>query len=111
MLHVRDIANPDTGAQAADVRKILADLEIVSAYAGLYEMSPDAHGIVGWAPGVAGLLLCNGFSGHGIMHSPIVGELVAEIILDGAAHTIDLAPLRPTRFAENDANHEALAIV
>jgi sarcosine oxidase subunit beta len=90
---------------------VLADLEIVSAYAGLYEMSPDAHGIVGWAPGVSGLLLCNGFSGHGIMHSPVMGELVAEIILDGAAHTIDLAPLRPTRFAENDANREALAIV
>ena len=74
-------------------------------------MSPDAHGIVGWAPGAPGLLLCNGFSGHGLMHSPIVGQLVAEIILDGAAHTIDINALRPSRFAEGAAIDEGLAIV
>ena len=90
---------------------ILGDLQIVSAYAGLYEMSPDAHPIIGWAPGAPGLLLCNGFSGHGIMHSPIVGRLVAELILDGAARTVDISPLRPSRFAEGAAIDEGLAIV
>lgn len=90
---------------------ILANLEIVHAYAGLYEMSPDSHGIVGWASGASGLLLCNGFSGHGIMHSPIMGRLVAELILDGEAHTVDLTPLRPSRFAEGAAIEEVLAIV
>jgi glycine/D-amino acid oxidase-like deaminating enzyme len=89
----------------------LGDLPIVSAYAGLYEMSPDAHGIVGWAPDRQGFLLCNGFSGHGIMHSPIVGQCVAELILDGHYQTVDLTPLRPTRFAEGAPIEELLAIV
>ena len=90
---------------------ILGDLEIVGGYAGLYEMSPDAHPIIGWAPGVPGLLLCNGFSGHGFMHSPITGRLVAEMILDGGAHTVDIRALRPTRFADGAPIEEGLAIV
>jgi sarcosine oxidase subunit beta len=102
---------PDIRRRLAHRAPILADLRIVSAYAGLYEMSPDAHGIVGWAPAAPGLLLCIGFSGHGIMHSPIVGRLAAEIILDGAAHTLDISPLRPSRFAEGAAIDEGLAIV
>jgi sarcosine oxidase, subunit beta len=90
---------------------ILGDLPIVGGYAGLYEMSPDAHAIIGWAPGASGLLLCNGFSGHGLMHSPITGKLAAEIILDGRAHTVDISSLRPSRFAEGAAIEEGLAII
>jgi len=90
---------------------VLRDLQIVSAYAGLYEMSPDAHAVIGWAPGAPGLLLCNGFSGHGFMHSPITGLLVAEILLDGAAHTVDITCLRPSRFAEGATLSEGLAIL
>lgn len=90
---------------------VLGELAIVGGYAGLYEMSPDAHPIIGWAPGAPGLLLCNGFSGHGFMHSPISGRLVAELILDGAAQTVDITPLRPSRFAEGAAIEERLAIV
>ena len=56
-------------------------------------------------------MLCNGFSGHGIMHSPITGQCVAEIILDGAASTVDISALRPSRFAEGAAIEEGLAIV
>lgn len=89
----------------------LANLRIVDAYAGLYEMSPDLHGIVGWAPGALGLMLCNGFSGHGFMHSPIVGRLVAEMIVDGATHSIDIAALRPSRFTEGALASEDLGIV
>jgi sarcosine oxidase subunit beta len=90
---------------------VLGDLPIVGGYAGLYEMSPDAHAIIGWAPGAPGLLLCNGFSGHGLMHSPISGKLAAEIILDGKAHTVDISSLRPSRFAEGAAIEEGLAII
>jgi sarcosine oxidase subunit beta len=74
-------------------------------------MSPDLHGIVGWAPGAPGLMLCNGFSGHGFMHSPIVGRLVAEMILDGGAHSIDIDALRPSRFTEGALAVENLGIV
>ncbi|HYG61427.1 MAG TPA: FAD-binding oxidoreductase, partial [Thermoanaerobaculia bacterium] len=73
-------------------------------WAGLYEMSPDGHALLGAAPGREGLFLANGSSGHGVMHSPALGHLLAEIILDGAASTIDTAPLRPGRFAEGRPN-------
>ncbi len=72
-------------------------------WAGLYEMSPDQHALLGPAPGLENLWLINGSSGHGVMHSPALGHLVAEMILDGAATTIDVHALRPSRFAEGEA--------
>ena len=75
-----------------------------ASWAGLYEMSPDKHAILGVAPGCPNLYLINGSSGHGVMHAPALGHLLAEIILDGAASTLDTAPLRPSRFAEGDWN-------
>ena len=67
--------------------------------AGLYEMTPDHHAIIGEAPGVGGLFLANGFSGHGVMHSPATGRLVAELILDGRAQLLDVGALGAERFA------------
>jgi sarcosine oxidase subunit beta len=72
------------------------------AWAGLYEMSPDHHAILGWAPGCPNLLLVNGSSGHGVMHAPALGLLAAEIAAHGAARSLDVHPLRPSRFAEGD---------
>ena len=66
--------------------------------AGLYEVTPDAHPILGRIPGVEGFYVVAGFSGHGVMHGPIAGLLMAEEILDGRAHTLDIAPLRYERF-------------
>jgi len=73
---------------------------------GLYEMSPDKHAILGPAPGVRGLYLINGSSGHGVMHSTALGQLLAEIIVDGRAHSLDVHALRPSRFAEGEPNLE-----
>ena len=75
-----------------------------ASWAGLYEMSPDKHAILGVAPDCPNLYLINGSSGHGVMHAPALGHLLAEIILDGAASTLDASPLRPSRFAEGDWN-------
>ena len=75
-----------------------------ASWAGLYEMSPDKHAIVGIAPACPNLYLINGSSGHGVMHAPALGHLLAEVILDGAASTLDTRPLRPSRFAEGDWN-------
>lgn len=72
--------------------------------AGLYEMSPDRHVLLGAAPGVENLFLANGSSGHGVMHSPALGQLLAEIIVDGGASSMDVHPLRPSRFAEGQPN-------
>lgn len=79
-------------------------IEPAACWAGLYEMSPDKHAILGPAPGCPNLFLANGSSGHGVMHAPALGQLLAEIISDGAASTLDARALRPTRFAEGKPN-------
>jgi sarcosine oxidase subunit beta len=72
---------------------------IAATWCGLYEMTPDRHPIIGPVRGVQGFLLANGFSGHGFQHAPIVGKLLAEIVVEGRAHTVDIAPLSLERFA------------
>ena len=76
----------------------LAGAGINRAWAGLYEMSPDAHPILGKVQEMEGLFLANGFSGHGFQHAPAVGKLLAEEILLGSARTLDITPLRLNRF-------------
>src|SRR5207249_8964561 len=61
--------------------------------AGLYEMTPDRHAILGAAPGCANLYLANGASGHGVMHAPALGKLLAEIVTTGAARSLDVTAL------------------
>jgi sarcosine oxidase subunit beta len=81
-----------------------ARVDRAACVAGLYEMSPDRHVLLGAAPGVENLYLANGSSGHGVMHSPALGQLLAEMILDGSASSMDVHPLRPSRFAEGLPN-------
>jgi len=68
------------------------------SWVGLYEMTPDRHPIIGAAPGVPGFYLANGFSGHGFQHAPVVGKLLAELIVEGAARTVDISSLGLERF-------------
>jgi len=68
------------------------------SWVGLYEMTPDRHPIIGQAPSVAGFYLANGFSGHGFQHAPVVGKLLAELIVEGAARTVDISNLGLERF-------------
>ncbi len=75
-----------------------------ACWAGLYEISPDKHAILGAVPGMPNLFLINGSSGHGVMHAPALGRLLAEIVCDGHASSLDVRPLRPERFAEGDLN-------
>ncbi|HJX29409.1 MAG TPA: FAD-binding oxidoreductase, partial [Thermoanaerobaculia bacterium] len=83
-----------------------ARLDRDRCWAGLYEMTPDHHAILGPVPGIEGLWLLTGSSGHGVMHSPALGHLAAELVLDGTARSMDIQPLRPTRFAEGAPNKE-----
>lgn len=71
-------------------------------YGALYAVTPDWHPILDRWPGVDGAYCAAGFSGHGFKMSPIVGQLLAELILDGQAKALDITPLRLSRFAEND---------
>ena len=70
------------------------------AWAGLYEMTPDHHAIIGAAPGVSGLYFVNGFSGHGVMHSPASGRITADLILHDRSDLIDTSLIGLQRFAE-----------
>ena len=78
---------------------ILEKSNLLSHWAGLYEVTPDAHPIFGKTP-VEGLSIVAGFSGHGFMHGPIAGKLMAEYILDGKFQSLDVSMLDLARFAE-----------
>jgi sarcosine oxidase subunit beta len=70
------------------------------AWAGLYEMTPDHHPILGEAPDVPGFFLANGFSGHGVMHAPATGKILSDLILTGKTDLVDVSQLGLNRFAE-----------
>jgi sarcosine oxidase subunit beta len=71
-----------------------------AAWGGLYEVSPDKHAIVGAAGECRNFFLVNGSSGHGVMHAPALGQLLAEMVVDGGARSLDATALRPSRFME-----------
>jgi glycine/D-amino acid oxidase-like deaminating enzyme len=86
---------------------LLAKAEVLRGWGGSYDITPDHNPLLGPAPGVGGLYVAAGFSGHGFMHGPIAGRLMAELILDGAPG-IDLSPFAPDRFARGASLHEPL---
>jgi sarcosine oxidase subunit beta len=79
-------------------------------WAGMYEMSPDHHSILGPAPEVRGLFFANGFSGHGVMHSPATGRILSDLILHGQTDIIDANTLSVRRFAEGRAIEETAVL-
>jgi sarcosine oxidase subunit beta len=112
-LRVRDhrvllLAPPESFASVEEVARsrvpVLREVAVDRAHAwsGLYEMSPDRHVILGRSPEYENLFLACGSSGHGVMHSPAIGQLLAEMIT-GAPTAIDVHALRPSRFAEGEA--------
>jgi sarcosine oxidase subunit beta len=84
-----------------------AGAPVARAWAGLYDMTPDAHPVIGWIG--EGVYAACGFSGHGFMQSPAVGKAVAEELLGGGG-SIDLSPYRIERFAEGAAFSEDIVL-
>ena len=81
------------------------------AWAGLYEMSPDHHAIIGQVDELPGFFCANGFSGHGVMHSPATGRMVANLILHGKTDVVDnVELLSPARFAKGELLHETAVL-
>jgi sarcosine oxidase subunit beta len=78
----------------------LEEAAVEHSWVGLYEMTPDRHPIIGEVPALRGFYLANGFSGHGFQHAPVVGKLLAEMIVEGGARTVDVSSLGLERFAE-----------
>jgi len=85
----------------------MPDPRITTTYGGCYDVTPDYNPIIGPAPAVTGLYFVNGFSGHGVMHSPASGRITADIILSGHSDLIDTSQLGVERFAEGRALHES----
>jgi sarcosine oxidase subunit beta len=78
-----------------------------AAWTGFYEMTPDRHAILGPVEALPGLQLAVGFSGHGFQHGPIVGRLLAEAVVEGAARSVDIRSLALERFARGELIHES----
>lgn len=98
----------DAVFRAAAVRvPPLAEARVMRAYAGVRDLTPDYHGILGPAAQAPGLHVACGFSGHGFMHAPAIGILMAEILLDGRAGSMDIGALSLDRFAAGALRAEA----
>jgi sarcosine oxidase, subunit beta len=81
------------------------------AWAGLYEMTPDHHAVLGPVASVPGFFLANGFSGHGVMHSPATGKILSDLILTGKTDVVDdVSVLGFERFAKGELLHETAVL-
>jgi sarcosine oxidase subunit beta len=87
----------------------LKNAAISHAWAGLYEVTPDANPIIGPAVGVEGLFLINGFSGHGFQHSPAAGRVLADLIA-GRDPRFDLTPFAADRFTVGASGGERYVV-
>ena len=87
---------------------VLMEARLARGWAGLYEISPDHHAILGKVPEVEGFILANGFSGHGFQHSPAAGKVISELIVDGKASTIDISTLSMERFERGSLTLEPM---
>ena len=98
--------------RAADRVPVFENLAVnpKRAWAGLYEMTPDHHPVLGPVPEVPGFYLANGFSGHGVMHAPATGKILADLILRGNTDLIDASLLNLSRFAEGRAIEETAVL-
>jgi sarcosine oxidase subunit beta len=101
--------NPDWLALVTEVAERRApaflDLGIAHGWKGYYEVTPDHNGLVGEAPDVSRFLYATGFSGHGFMQAPAVGEIVRDLVLQRVPF-IDVSPLAAERFARGAARPE-----
>jgi len=87
-----------------------AEVNPKRAWAGLYEMTPDHHPVLGEVKSLPGFFLANGFSGHGVMHSPATGRVLADLITTGRTDLIDAGLLSFERFASGNLLHETAVL-
>jgi sarcosine oxidase subunit beta len=110
-----DVVDPDSYNEGADPGEIVRNAELIAqrfpcmehglsmgGYSGVYDVTPDHEPALGAIPEYAGLFADFGWSGHGFKHAPAIGDIMAQLVVDGQAPGWDLAPLRWTRFREGD---------
>lgn len=87
----------------------LKDVRVIRQWAGLYDITPDAHPIIGGVVGLDGYYVATGFSGHGFMISPVTGELISELVL-GRRPSFPVERLGLERFERGDLNVEPAVV-
>jgi sarcosine oxidase, subunit beta len=110
-----EIVDPDEYNEGVDSKEILRNAELIArrfpvmehglsmgGYSGVYDVTPDHEPVLGPITEYAGLFVDFGWSGHGFKHAPAVGEILAEVVLEGRARGWDLAAFRWSRFREGD---------
>jgi len=118
-----DPVDPDNYNEGADPGEILRNAELIArrfpvmerglsmgGYSGVYDTTPDHQPVLGPIPEYPGLFVDFGWSGHGFKHAPAIGEIMAEVIVDGRAAGWDLASFRWSRFREGDPLPPASAV-
>jgi glycine/D-amino acid oxidase-like deaminating enzyme len=103
-----DRVEPDPGAierleaMCGSMSPALASARILARQACYRPVTHDGLPLIGAVPGIAGAYIATGHSVWGILNAPATGEAVAELIVDGAAHSIDLQPFDPARLPAFD---------
>jgi sarcosine oxidase subunit beta len=111
----QEVVDPDQYNEGADPGEVMRNAELIAhrfpvmehglsmgGYSGVYDVTPDHEPVLGPIPEYRGLHADFGWSGHGFKHSPAIGDIVAQVVLEGRAPGWDLAPFRWSRFAEGD---------
>ena len=110
-----EVVDPDRYNEGADPEQILENARRIAhrfpvmehglamgGYSGVYDVTPDHQPVLGAVPEYQGLYVDFGWSGHGFKHSPVIGDILSDVILHGRSAEFDLAPFRWHRFREND---------
>jgi sarcosine oxidase subunit beta len=114
-LAYEESVDPDHYNEGADPGEIVLNAELIArrfpvmehglamgGYSGLYDTTPDHQPVLGAIPEYAGLYADFGWSGHGFKHSPVMGDIISDVVLHGRSKDFDLTPFRWSRFREND---------
>jgi glycine/D-amino acid oxidase-like deaminating enzyme len=111
----REVVDPDQYNEGADAQEVMRNAELIAnrfpvmehglsmgGYSGVYDVTPDHEPVLGPIPEYHGLHADFGWSGHGFKHSPAIGDIMAESVLEGRAAGWDLKPFRWSRFRDGD---------
>jgi len=115
LLAYDEVVDPDHYNEGADPEQILRNAERIAhrfpimehglamgGYSGVYDVTPDHQPVLGAIPEYAGLYVDFGWSGHGFKHSPVIGDILSDVVLHGKSADFDLTPFRWSRFREGD---------
>ena len=109
-----ELVDPDHYNEGADPGEVLRNAELIAqrfpamehglsmgGYSGVYDNTPDHQPVLGAVPEHPGLYVNFGWSGHGFKHAPAIGDILAQVVLNGHAPEWDLAPFRWSRFRDH----------